>query len=146
MSSRISIHATREGGDLHRIGRRVVRREFQSTPPVRAATAVPPSGQARPAAISIHATREGGDPRGAWPVTSSRPFQSTPPVRAATGVFARRFTSAQFQSTPPVRAATALFSFFSPPLIISIHATREGGDVFGSWWPLSATDFNPRHP
>ena len=41
-----------------------------------------------------------------------------------------------FQSTPPVKAATIRIWFYAFPVIISIHAAREGGDVI---LPLSVS-------
>ena len=56
----ISIHAAREGGDtLSNAGVRLPR-QFQSTPPVKAATA-PDAFDVVVVDISIHAAREGGD-------------------------------------------------------------------------------------
>ena len=102
-------------------------KRFQSTPPVKAATAssdtsayvkdisihaareggdilVPPFVSC--IGISIHAAREGGDLH----VRSSRNaqivFQSTPPVKAATRSRAQPWRCCSFQSTPPVKAAT----------------------------------------
>ena len=60
----ISIHAAREGGDAGRFPYRAHDAEFQSTPPVKAAT-------------KIHSSRN-----------IYRKFQSTPPVKAATSEFA----------------------------------------------------------
>ena len=59
-TSYISIHAAREGGDFRRFRLTNQEEEFQSTPPVKAATARP-----------LHQKTE-------------RRFQSTPPVKAAT--------------------------------------------------------------
>ena len=83
---------------------------FQSTPPVKAATAHPRKGDAL-CAISIHAAREGGD--GMW--------------------FGMGIKDKRFQSTPPVKAATnkSLTTTFRKS--ISIHAAREGGDPI--WVP-----------
>ena len=56
----ISIHAAREGGDLILCSSFFAKKEFQSTPPVKAAT--PTNAIAYTAyKISIHAAREGGD-------------------------------------------------------------------------------------
>ena len=62
--ARISIHAAREGGDPLLIEGIVKGILFQSTPPVKAATADNLHVTCT-ANISIHAAREGGDPRGA---------------------------------------------------------------------------------
>ena len=58
--SRISIHAAREGGDRQIRTNPRLCGEFQSTPPVKAAT-VSAHKIAGYAHISIHAAREGGD-------------------------------------------------------------------------------------
>ena len=62
LDSYISIHAAREGGDCLLFQLVAAKAEFQSTPPVKAATC-----QSMPSIlrykISIHAAREGGDPR-----------------------------------------------------------------------------------
>ena len=101
----MSIHAAREGGD-HRGEISGRTGQFQSTPPVKAATQL------------VHYLLGNGV------------FQSTPPVKAAT-IASSPLTSrdAVFQSTPPVKAAT-LFAMTSYEIdLISIHAAREGGDV-----------------
>ena len=56
----ISIHAAREGGDLHSLHRIPGQHRFQSTPPVKAATVLAAAFN-MDKAISIHAAREGGD-------------------------------------------------------------------------------------
>ena len=56
----ISIHAAREGGDLDKKIDWTDFLEFQSTPPVKAATPRNPPAR-RERRISIHAAREGGD-------------------------------------------------------------------------------------
>ena len=100
----ISIHAAREGGDGIKSAASWLW-EFQSTPPVKAAT-VSVAVSVPVFRISIHAAREGGDERisravdfggisihaaregGDWSAESSpqskTQFQSTPPVKAAT--------------------------------------------------------------
>ena len=100
---------------------------FQSTPPVKAATAFYAMA-AKLHAISIHAAREGGD-RGQFissydgeiSIHAAREggdeqarlrksrialFQSTPPVKAATRMIRFGDFDFIFQSTPPVKAAT----------------------------------------
>ena len=56
----ISIHAAREGGDCAAASRVAKSTEFQSTPPVKAATIATQRGKGA-VYISIHAAREGGD-------------------------------------------------------------------------------------
>ena len=125
--SEISIHAAREGGDNRLPFKSVVWKEFQSTPPVKAATAWTNlvTGIAN---ISIHAAREGGDPRISQvlqgigiSIHAAREggdaanrrclwrecrFQSTPPVKAATSSSWFVSLNRLFQSTPRVKAAT----------------------------------------
>ena len=99
------------------------RRGFQSTPPVKAATASLLQSLGGDT-ISIHAAREGGDEPLCIPITNIILFQSTPPVKAAT--IQRLTNSVCYQ--------------------ISIHAAREGGDA-QAWYitPLPLY-FNPRRP
>ena len=166
----ISIHAPRAGGDLcHRAlsaltcyfnprppcgGRPCgfslycAKAEFQSTPPVRGATAGKPHSLGI-GKISIHAPRAGGDYGTLIQIPPFFLFQSTPPVRGATESMPSADTEGVFQSTPPVRGATQvkfdldIWSGFqsTPPvrgatgdkanklsiLLISIHAPRAGG-------------------
>ena len=49
-------------------------------------------------------------------------------MKAATNQTFRNNPVAEFQSTPPVKAATVFTEGTDIPLIISIHAAREGGD------------------
>ena len=56
----ISIHAAREGGDPAQAAQSRPQGEFQSTPPVKAAT-FSVRTQQTVSRISIHAAREGGD-------------------------------------------------------------------------------------
>ena len=58
--SLISIHATREGGDMKSPKSFALSNTFQSTPPVRVATSLLKIVYHFDG-ISIHATREGGD-------------------------------------------------------------------------------------
>ena len=78
--------------------------EFQSTPPVKAATSTLVCPMQK------------------------RTFQSTPPVKAATVLRLTRVAIVTFQSTPPVKAATCRLSISDYADTISIHAAREGGD------------------
>ena len=56
----VSIHAAREGGDVYGGTLPAALQEFQSTPPVKAATSRKPLKRLL-ALVSIHAAREGGD-------------------------------------------------------------------------------------
>ena len=119
---------------------------FQSTPPVKAATASLLQSLGGDT-ISIHAAREGGDIR----------------------KLRDRRRAGRFQSTPPVKAATSSSDTMHTRTAISIHAAREGGDcitdlrqhstaAFQSTPPVKAAtcprgmnlflhqDFNPRRP
>ena len=105
------------------------KRPFQSTPPVKAATAKPKTSvdselfQSTP---PVKAATKAGAQMVAYGV-----FQSTPPVKAATILFFSCLLSFKFQSTPPVKAATHYFARKRNGCSISIHAAREGGDVLG---------------
>ena len=57
-------------------------------------------------------------------------FQSTPPARGATYQRDDNEGQQKFQSTPPARGATNRFHTCSKGLDISIHAPREGGDLY----------------
>ena len=78
--------------------------QFQSTPPVKAAT------------------------KDLYRIYKSVIFQSTPPVKAATVMTAHTADDGLFQSTPPVKAATSISIRTFRHAGISIHAAREGGD------------------
>ena len=62
ISTAISIHAAREGGDKAATHTKWAQIRFQSTPPVKAATARNTEACCK-RLISIHAAREGGDVR-----------------------------------------------------------------------------------
>ena len=124
--NRISIHAAREGGDASCPTWLYGEKEFQSTPPVKAATIVwycydsvnifqstPPVKAATVLYSSSHRAPQ---------------FQSTPPVKAATRAHFYQSSTPQFQSTPPVKAATIACGADQSASKISIHAAREGGD------------------
>ena len=105
-------------------------RIFQSTPPARGATCWRRGcGAIRPM-ISIHAPREGGDCSAAATRCSHVYFNPRPPRGGRRVVRAQLGVADEFQSTPPARGATAVFLNWVIFLSISIHATREGGDVW----------------
>ena len=128
-SGHISIHAPREGRDIQNLSGSAYTIKFQSTRPVRGATASHPSKDnifefqsTRPVrgatpercdrcepctCISIHAPREGRDD-------------------AVIDEDAERLT---FQSTRPVRGATVEPIIDQATFLISIHAPREGRDL-----------------
>ena len=118
----ISIHAPREGSDL-----------FQGA-------------DLHIAKISIHAPREGSDGYGAYLPTVRRQFLSTLPVRGATGVAFHLPQYRLFLSTLPVRGATFLMGKARDDSAISIHAPREGSDLFTSTFTDPSTNFYPRSP
>ena len=105
MFSYISIHAAREGGDGLSGYFALLCLEFQSTPPVKAATCAA-------SAFMLAVV-----------------FQSTPPVKAATSecpqfVFNQMISiHAAREGGDPPSAWCGLLGY------ISIHAAREGGDV-----------------
>ena len=99
------------------------------------------------ATISIHAPREGGDSHLTMAVKYDIIFQSTPPARGATYALSRQTYQRVFQSTPPARGATATGDDDDEEGLISIHAPREGGDVYGvvrDCYPLIISIHAPR--
>ena len=165
---RISIHAPREGRDQANANRFLVKIVFQSTRPARGATAhilrllrrkgkisihAPREGRDKclltfnyKEAISIHAPREGRDCKfPARPVSISA-FQSTRPARGATRGGAMVARHALFQSTRPARGATKDVKCMFCPLLISIHAPREGRDRKPRTIQHRRNNFNPRAP
>ena len=126
LSSLISIHAPREGGDNINASAPYTAGEFQSTPPARGATSAmasmsePPIFQSTPPRggrrvgfapvggqlpISIHAPCEGGD---MLPRTGTELIHISihTPARGATVISAELLARMLFQSTPPARGAT----------------------------------------
>ncbi len=141
-------------------------KRFQSTHPVRGATAAFPRRKAIVAFQSTHPVR------GATFYISTRSrklrFQSTHPVRGATHIAASVAIASEFQSTHPVRGATyeeaaamydGIISIHAPRercdstyprtprrFRISIHAPRERCDWFPRMAQYGFSDFNPRTP
>ena len=73
-------------------------------------------------------------------------FQSTPPGWEATNGYGRGFVCDVFQSTPPGWEATTLHIFNAPARIISIHASRMGGDrENGHTVPRYGKNIHSRH-
>ena len=154
----ISIHAPRAGCDCARCRDGSPEAEFQSTHPVRGATALQ-HWRRRHQAISIHAPRAGCDvevfrsavalamisihaPRaGCDRVRRRAPsaqtvFQSTHPVRGATVCpVCHRNRRLAFQSTHPVRGATESLLPARSTVGISIHAPRAGCDTVHHCYP-----------
>ena len=75
-------------------------------------------------------------------------FQSTPPARGATQLLAVVGDLVEFQSTPPARGATPAVSWDVKLtlLAISIHAPREGGDVYHNNITGADTEFQSTPP
>ena len=146
----ISIHAPRAGRDVETLKIYTHLMEFQSTRPVRGATA---KRMCRASKVRFQSTRpvRGATLVSLSPVRAVCRFQSTRPVRGATdgdGVDGlvgqisihapragrdRRTTPSiidpeSFQSTRPVRGATFLQAAHNVFHIISIHAPRAGRD------------------
>ena len=111
----------------------------------------------------------GGRLAGAGRAGGGFAFQSTPPARGATSRLSRRLWPTMnfnprpprggrhcilscgrfmlpFQSTPPARGATDALYTGGVRLPISIHAPREGGDVFVACPRSNYSHFNPRPP
>ena len=102
---------------------------FQSTRPARGATSPEASPLITPT-ISIHAPREGRDPAGSLEWAPYKVFQSTRPARGATNAGNWIITDEGFQSTRPARGATDKLAKSFRGVFISIHAPREGRDLF----------------
>ena len=80
--------------------------------------------------VSIHAPREGSDyVNDATPSIYSL-FLSTLPVRGATSMYFARKRPLLFLSTLPVRGATRRYNTVIGQVRVSIHAPREGSDLF----------------
>mgnify|MGYP006911765297 CR=1 FL=1 len=101
---------------------------FQSTPPVRGATASLYSTLTQDD-ISIHAPRAGGDPTPQIVTAGAGVFQSTPPVRGAT-IFGITHNTPHknFNPRPPCGGRLTKLDRWSRKVKISIHAPRAGGD------------------
>ena len=73
-------------------------------------------------------------------------FQSTLPARGATNGLITPQRYSKFQSTLPARGATEPAVYHAAPVIVSIHAPREGSDIFALYLIVSTCCFNPRSP
>ncbi len=148
----ISIHAPREGSDGRKPGWWTRCNTFLSTLPARGATALHDGPDAL-IVISIHAPREGSDsaeaagkrlppyfyprsPRGERRQGGLCPAAGRPDFypRSPRGERRRKQQSGrkinQFLSTLPARGATLADAALRQSGIISIHAPREGSDVY----------------
>ena len=141
----ISIHAPHAGSDehFHRPMRSVI--EFQSTLPMRGATAPCDIPQSQ-AGISIHAPHAGSDHT--QMVMWAYPYDFNPrsPCGERPGSVCCCPHTQRFQSTLPMRGATLPLTAFRKAFSISIHAPHAGSDT--SYWGAvtSMGDFNPRSP
>ena len=142
----ISIHAPRAGSDREYEIPIPKTNTFQSTLPVRGATAVALC-VAKTADISIHAPRAGSDNLSSARRSASSDFNPRSPCgeRRAVVLIVQR-DEIQFQSTLPVRGATAIGYILGSRLSISIHAPRAGSDAYLLGVSLSVRNFNPRSP
>ena len=100
----VSIHAPREGGDLH-----ICNSLFECN-------------------VSIHAPREGGDLLCIPVLSQNTCFNPRPPRGRRQSYRFCKDPEAWFQSTPPAREATYRIILLIVFLLVSIHAPREGGD------------------
>ena len=101
---------------------------FQSTPPVKAATASLLQSLGGDT-ISIHAAREGGDIRKLRDRRRAGRFQSTPPVKAATSSSDTMHTRTAISIHAAREGGDVLAIYKLGLAVISIHAAREGGDL-----------------
>ncbi len=164
---RISIHASRMGGDRSRWpagrrtrhfnprlpdGRRLLGVAsiyaislFQSTPPGWEATRQHVLGFA--VLISIHASRMGGDQNQTTSRTCHGNFNPRlPDGRRLHECQPMRGRSQGFQSTPPGWEATSAYQHTRHIPDISIHASRMGGDHILHSREMITGYFNPRLP
>ena len=118
---------------------------FQSTPPVKAATYDYRMRNGL-SLISIHAAREGGDSSDSSAKVKPSRFQSTPPVKAATRS-RRSGNTARLISIHAAReGGDEALRIVNRIVHISIHAAREGGDRGDTHDKHQRQDFNPRRP
>ena len=142
---------------------------FQSTPPARGATKThaagpvlqlyfnprPPRGgrlvamawTVRRKAISIHAPREGGDSSRLCQFYVDTAFQSTPPARGATRQPGEPVQHRpNFNPRPPRGGRPKLMPLDLSSSFISIHAPREGGDLWRWHGPCAGRQFQSTPP
>ena len=125
---RVSIHATRVGGDIRARLLDDIPLEFLSTPPVWVATRqIDAVLIAQP--VSIHATRVGGDPAVSYLGETMIEFLSTPPVWVATPAPRGRRGHAGFYPRHPCGWRRKDREWEQKDIAVSIHATRVGGDA-----------------
>ena len=103
---------------------------FQSAPPAREATSEMRAAPGLPR-VSIRASRAGGDVKRAGITIELLKFQSAPPAREATRAERVQMPDWVFQSAPPAREATPVPPPASVHAVVSIRASRAGGDAEG---------------
>ena len=167
-STKVSIHAPREGCDEGGMSNYIAEIMFQSTHPVRGATypiydekhreelfqsTHPVRGATETAAyrarglrVSIHAPREGCDQR-ILPTPRIRGrFQSTHPVRGATNRWQIKSQPRWFQSTHPVRGATSM-AVISAATVSRFQSTHPVRGATDPWLLLNVQQkFQSTHP
>ena len=141
----ISIHASRMGGDI--LGGLLQQSGINFNP--RLPDGRRPAPQASTCQEPYFNPRlpDGRRPSHGLSTPHSIVFQSTPPGWEATCLLATVFAGLTgFQSTPPGWEATSPALYRSPNPIISIHASRMGGDYILTSYRLTQNYFNPRLP
>ena len=141
----ISIHAPHAGRDRKRRSMRSSSPRFQSTRPMRGATAWQEKS-AQATEISIHAPHAGRDSSRFGRIGRSLYFNPRAPCGARLYRCVQAHTSQEFQSTRPMRGATTYCKQYGIIISISIHAPHAGRDLPDCTARTSRTYFNPRAP
>ena len=124
----IQFQSTPPGWEATRVSPARLRpKSFQSTPPGWEATHQHGQPDDR-GDISIHASRMGGDRNSFGIFTHAVDFNPRLPDGRRPEPMACGSADTTFQSTPPGWEATYLRSIMSQKILISIHASRMGGD------------------
>ena len=156
ITSVISIHAPLAGRDVVLLNSPPSYAIFQSTRPLRGATAKWAT-ECNACHISIHAPLAGRDRRQPICKTCGRVFQSTRPLRGATGAGARADEGIDISIHAPLAGRDVQRSVSETIEHISIHAPLAGRDlirilrenmstVFQSTRPLRGATFQPDIP
>ena len=125
--TRISIHAPHAGSDSAGKDDRIAILAFQSTLPMRGATAMR-LGALFPTGFQSTLPMRGATDSAA-PIYVYAGFQSTLPMRGATRHWRRQRHRSLFQSTLPMQGATHALNSALFSVNISIHAPHAGSDV-----------------
>ena len=144
LHDRISIHAPREGCDtlVGMSDRRT--RQFQSTHPVRGATNAQQAERTFIEFQSTHPVR--GANANTYDYNMWTPFQSTHPVRGATRLDITRRRGQRISIHAPREGCDMYIARADTDGIISIHAPREGCEPRGQHTSSPDQHFNPRTP